>query len=158
MGESSVAAIAPLPSPEALALDPEDAVCRKRKRCMPITPPTTAEDPEGAQTLSRAANVLSVNATAISHVARLYETDPNARKGMLRAVEVVSQAKLNKGKLVICAVGKSGFIAQQLVAMLKSLSISSSFLHATEAVHGDLGDIDEVRPRRPCLAGRTLIA
>ena len=111
---------------------------------MPITPPASPEDPEGAATLCSAVNVLSQNATAISHVARLYETDPGARKGMLRAVDAVVNSKLNKGKLVICAVGKSGYIAQQLVAMLKSLSISSSFLHATEAVHGDLGDIDEV--------------
>jgi D-arabinose 5-phosphate isomerase GutQ len=111
---------------------------------MPATPPTSAEDPEGAKALAGAVNVLSVNATAISHVARLYETDPIARKGMLRAVEAVSNSKLNKGKLVICAVGKSGFIAQQLVAMLKSLSMPSSFMHATEAVHGDLGDIEAV--------------
>ena len=111
---------------------------------MPITPPTTAEDPEGAATLTGAVNVLSVNATAISHVARLYETEPNARQGMLRAIDAVVNAKLNRGKLVICAVGKSGIIAQQLVAMMKSLSISSSFMHATEAVHGDLGDIEEV--------------
>jgi D-arabinose 5-phosphate isomerase GutQ len=112
---------------------------------MPITPPTTAEDPEGASVLSGAVNVLSVNATAISHVARLYETEPHARHGMLKAVEAVVNAKLNRAKLIICAVGKSAIIGQQLVAMMKSLSISSSFMHATEAVHGDLGDVDEVR-------------
>jgi D-arabinose 5-phosphate isomerase GutQ len=64
---------------------------------------------------------------------------------MLRAVDAVANAKLNRGKLVICAVGKSGIIAQQLTAMMKSLSIGCSFMHATEAVHGDLGDIDEVK-------------
>jgi D-arabinose 5-phosphate isomerase GutQ len=64
---------------------------------------------------------------------------------MLRAVEAITNAKLNRGKVVLCAVGKSGIIAQQLVAMMKSLSISSSFMHAAEAVHGDLGDIEEVR-------------
>ncbi|KIV99333.1 uncharacterized protein PV09_08992 [Verruconis gallopava] len=135
--------VAPLPSPDSLALDSHETHARKRKRCMPVTPPVTAEDPEGAQLLSCTVNVLAVNATAISHVARLYETDPNARQGMLRAADAVATSKLNKGKLVICAVGKSGIIGQQLVAMLKSLSISSSFMHATEAVHGDLGDIGE---------------
>jgi hypothetical protein len=138
-------ALTPLPSPDMITLDSQEPTYRKRKRSIPVTPPTTAEDPEGAQILGGAVNVLSVNATAISHVARLYETDPNARRGMLRAVEAVAQSTLNRGKLVICAVGKSGFIAQQLVAMLKSFSISSSFMHATEAVHGDLGDIYEVR-------------
>jgi D-arabinose 5-phosphate isomerase GutQ len=115
---------------------------------MPITPPTTAEDPEGASILAGAVNVLSVNATAISHVARLYETEPHARHGMLRAVEAVVNAKSNRAKLIICAVGKSAIIGQQLVAMMKSLSISSSFMHATEAVHGDLGDVDEVGDSR----------
>lgn len=136
-------AITPLPSPDTIALD-ADLSPRKRKRTMPITPPITVDDPEGVELLACAGNVLSTTATAISHVTRLYETDPSARSGMLRAVEAVVNSKMKRGKLVICAVGKSGFIAQQLVAMLKSLSISSSFLHATEAVHGDLGDIDVV--------------
>ena len=135
-------AIPALPSPDTIALD--DSITRKRKRCMPITPPATINDPESAEILSSAANVLSVNATAVSHVARLYETDPTARDGMLRAVEAIAATKRRRGKLIMCAVGKSGFIAQQLVAMLKSLSVSSTFMHATEAVHGDLGDIDEV--------------
>lgn len=138
--------VVPLPSPDTISLDPEETTCRKRRRCMPVTPPTTAEDPEGALALAGAVNVLSVNATAISHVARLYECDPVARNGMLRSVDAVVNAKLNRGKLVICAVGKSGIIGQQLTAMMKSLSLSCSFMHATEAVHGDLGDINEVRP------------
>lgn len=138
-------AITSLPSPETLALDAPDFCCRKRKRSMPVTPPTTADDPEGAHVLNGAVNVLSITATAISHVARLYETNPVARQGMLKAVEAITNAKLNRGKVVLCAVGKSGIIAQQLVAMMKSLSISSSFMHAAEAVHGDLGDIEEVR-------------
>jgi D-arabinose 5-phosphate isomerase GutQ len=111
---------------------------------MPITPPARTEDRESLNLLSGAVNVLSVNATAISHVVRLYDTDPSVRHELLKAVEAIVESKLNGGKLVICAVGKSGIIGQQLVAMMKSLSISSSFMHATEAVHGDLGDIDEV--------------
>jgi arabinose-5-phosphate isomerase len=39
------------------------------------------------------------------------------------------------------AVGKSGGVAQVLVAMLASVGIHSRFLHPTEALHGDLGSV-----------------
>lgn len=44
-----------------------------------------------------------------------------------------------RGKLVISGVGKSALIAQKIVATLNSTGTLSSFLHATDAIHGDLG-------------------
>ena len=43
------------------------------------------------------------------------------------------------GKVVFTGVGKSGHIAEKLAATFASVGIPSFFMHATEAVHGDLG-------------------
>jgi arabinose-5-phosphate isomerase len=44
-----------------------------------------------------------------------------------------------KGRVVITGIGKSAIIAQKIVATLNSTGTPSMFLHASEAVHGDLG-------------------
>lgn len=43
------------------------------------------------------------------------------------------------GRVVCCGVGKSGIIARKLAASLASLGTPAFFLHAAEAMHGDLG-------------------
>ncbi|MCH8012954.1 MAG: KpsF/GutQ family sugar-phosphate isomerase [Candidatus Marinimicrobia bacterium] len=55
---------------------------------------------------------------------------------------VVQTAKIildHAGKVVICGIGKSGHIGQKIVATLCSTGIQAVFLHAAEALHGDLG-------------------
>jgi arabinose-5-phosphate isomerase len=44
-----------------------------------------------------------------------------------------------KGRVVITGIGKSAIIAQKIVATLNSTGTPAMFLHASEAVHGDLG-------------------
>ena len=46
-----------------------------------------------------------------------------------------------KGKVVFIGVGKSGHIGKKLAATFSSTGTPSFFVHATEAVHGDLGMI-----------------
>ena len=53
-----------------------------------------------------------------------------------RALDVILKAN---SKLVICGIGKSGHIGTKLAATLSSGGIPSVFLHAAEAIHGDLG-------------------
>jgi hypothetical protein len=131
---------------ESLRLLPQDL---KRKRIDPsteaLTPPLTADDPEGALCISRAIHVLSTAATALSHVTILYQSDPAAREGLLQAVECIKSVNEAGGKLLICGVGKSGLVGRKTVASMKSLGVACSFLHAAEALHGDLGDIRPVR-------------
>ena len=43
------------------------------------------------------------------------------------------------GKTVVCGIGKSALIAQKMVATFNSTGTPSVFLHAAEAMHGDLG-------------------
>ena len=45
----------------------------------------------------------------------------------------------HSGKVVICGLGKSGLIGQKIVATLCSTGTQAVFLHAAEALHGDLG-------------------
>ncbi len=45
----------------------------------------------------------------------------------------------NKGRVVLCGMGKSGIVAQKISATLASTGCPSFFLHPAEALHGDLG-------------------
>ncbi|KAF2092541.1 SIS domain-containing protein [Rhizodiscina lignyota] len=113
----------------------------KRRPSGPLTPPISPEDAESAQILDRAVHILATEASALSFVTRLYQTNPVAKTGLLRAVECILKAHDAGGKLIICGVGKSGIVGMKIVATMKSLGVATSFMHAAEAVHGDLGDI-----------------
>ncbi|WP_161971712.1 KpsF/GutQ family sugar-phosphate isomerase [Flavobacterium silvisoli] len=54
----------------------------------------------------------------------------------VKTVESIYHAK---GRLVVTGIGKSAIIAQKIVATLNSTGTPSLFLHASEAIHGDLG-------------------
>lgn len=58
-------------------------------------------------------------------------------------LQVVELLQSTKGKVVFCGLGKSGHIAKKLAATLASTGRPSFFVHACEAVHGDLGMISE---------------
>jgi D-arabinose 5-phosphate isomerase GutQ len=118
---------------------------------MLLTPPISNTDSEGEQILSRAVNVLSTAATALSQVTILYQSDHVARDGLLRAVDRITSVNAQGGKLIICGIGKSGLVGKKLVATMKSLGVPSAFLHPSEALHGDLGDIRSVNLPLPNL-------
>ncbi len=46
-----------------------------------------------------------------------------------------------KGRVVVCGLGKTGHIARKIAATLASTGTPSFFLHAAEAIHGDIGMI-----------------
>lgn len=46
-----------------------------------------------------------------------------------------------RGRVVVCGIGKSGHIGRKLAATLASTGTPAFFVHATEAMHGDLGMI-----------------
>ena len=58
----------------------------------------------------------------------------------VKAVEIIYNSK---GRLVITGIGKSAIIAQKIVATLNSTGTPSLFLHASEAIHGDLGMVQQ---------------
>lgn len=53
-----------------------------------------------------------------------------------KAVKTIADSK---GRLVVSGIGKSAVIAQKIVATLNSTGTPSIFMHAADAIHGDLG-------------------
>ena len=56
-------------------------------------------------------------------------------------VSVVQKLLQNSGRLVITGIGKSANIAQKLVATFNSTGQPALFMHAADAIHGDLGNV-----------------
>ena len=54
------------------------------------------------------------------------------------AVQAILQSK---GRVVITGIGKSAIIAQKMVATMNSTGTPAIFMHAADAIHGDLGMI-----------------
>ena len=48
----------------------------------------------------------------------------------------------NSGRLIIIGLGKSGIIGRKITATLNSTGTLASFIHASDALHGDLGNIN----------------
>ncbi len=55
-----------------------------------------------------------------------------------KCVEMIFKSK---GRVVVTGIGKSAIIAQKIVATLNSTGTPSTFMHAADAIHGDLGTI-----------------
>lgn len=58
-------------------------------------------------------------------------------------VKVVETILSSKGKIVLSGIGKSAIIAQKISATLNSTGQKAVFMHAADAIHGDLGIIDD---------------
>jgi len=77
-----------------------------------------------------AKRTIALESQAIAGLATLIGEDFTA------AVELISKTE---GRLVVSGIGKSAIIAQKIVATMNSTGTPSLFLHASEAIHGDLG-------------------
>lgn len=80
--------------------------------------------------LSLAKKTIESESQAIAKLADLLTDD------FVQTVQIIYQSK---GRLVVTGIGKSAIIAQKIVATLNSTGTPSLFLHASEAIHGDLG-------------------
>lgn len=58
----------------------------------------------------------------------------------VKAVEAIASTK---GRIVVSGIGKSAVIAQKIVATFNSTGTPSIFMHAADAIHGDLGMIQQ---------------
>ena len=56
------------------------------------------------------------------------------------AIELISKSK---GRLIVAGVGKSANISSKLVATFNSTGQPAIFLHAADAIHGDLGNVQQ---------------
>ena len=58
-------------------------------------------------------------------------------------VKAVERIAASRGRLIVSGIGKSAVIAQKIVATLNSTGTPSVFMHAADAIHGDLGMIQK---------------
>jgi arabinose-5-phosphate isomerase len=77
---------------------------------------------------------------------RTIELETNAISGLKSFIDVdfaeaVKAIAASKGRLIVSGIGKSAIIAQKIVATLNSTGTPSVFMHAADAIHGDLGMI-----------------
>lgn len=82
--------------------------------------------------LKTALNTLQVEATALLEVQKYINND---------FVETVNAILNHSGRLVITGIGKSAIVGQKIVSTLNSTGTPALFMHAADAVHGDLGMI-----------------
>ncbi|MDP6477755.1 MAG: KpsF/GutQ family sugar-phosphate isomerase [Nitrospinaceae bacterium] len=80
--------------------------------------------------LKTAKGVLKIESDAVAALANRLGADfPN----------VVNALSDRKGRLIITGMGKSGLIGQKIAATMSSVGLPAVFMHAAEAIHGDLG-------------------
>jgi len=82
--------------------------------------------------LSVAKDTISIEAKAIANLENLLDKD------FANAVECIYNSK---GRVIITGIGKSAIIANKIVATLNSTGTPAVFMHAADAIHGDLGTI-----------------
>lgn len=86
------------------------------------------------------------NETIFELAYQIIDNEINAISGLKHKIdesfrEVVDLMLENKGNLVFSGIGKSAIIAQKIVATMNSTGTASVFMHAADAIHGDLGII-----------------
>ena len=84
-----------------------------------------------------ARKILQDEANEILHAAE------RVSKSIVDAARIIDKSS---GKIMICGMGKSGLIAQKIAATLCSVGSKAVFLHAADALHGDLGIYDPGDP------------
>ncbi|MEI7662629.1 MAG: KpsF/GutQ family sugar-phosphate isomerase [Bacteroidota bacterium] len=73
-------------------------------------------------------------ATAIANLVNFVDND------FLKCLELILHSK---GRVVVTGIGKSAIIGQKMVATFNSTGTPATFLHAADAIHGDLGTIQK---------------
>lgn len=84
--------------------------------------------------LETAKSTILTEATAIRNLVNLLDSDfENAVKAILNS----------NGRVILTGIGKSANIAKKIVATLNSTGTPAIFMHAADAIHGDLGNIQK---------------
>lgn len=87
-----------------------------------------------AQIKNSLTETLQIEAQALLNIVNALNTDT------ISAIKAMYECR---GRLVLTGIGKSGLIAQKIVATLNSTGSKAIYMHAADAIHGDLGIIDE---------------
>ena len=88
--------------------------------------------PSAASVLASARRTLDIEARALTELNQRLDS---------RVEQAVALMLACQGRVIVCGLGKTGHIARKIAATLASTGTPSFFLHAAEAVHGDIGMI-----------------
>jgi arabinose-5-phosphate isomerase len=80
--------------------------------------------------LKIAKDTINIESKAIANLSNLLDED------FSNSVQLIYNSK---GRVIITGIGKSAIIANKIVATLNSTGTPSVFMHAADAIHGDLG-------------------
>ncbi len=88
------------------------------------------------------------NDIIIELATQIIENEANAIIGLRQRIDddfrkTVELMLENNGNLVFTGIGKSAIIAQKIVATMNSTGTTAVFMHAADAIHGDLGIVRE---------------
>lgn len=91
---------------------------------------------------------MTKNGEIIQFATQIIENEANAIIELKAKLDddfakVVALVLENKGNLVFSGIGKSALIAQKIVATMNSTGTTAVFMHAADAIHGDLGIVRE---------------
>ena len=91
---------------------------------------------------------MTKNGEIIQFATQIIENEANAINSLKAKLdddfaETVALILENKGNLVFSGIGKSALIAQKIVATMNSTGTTAVFMHAADAIHGDLGIVRE---------------
>lgn len=86
------------------------------------------------QTLETARNTIILEANSLLTVADKIDN---------QLFQIVEKIIHSSGRVIVTGIGKSAIIAQKIVATLNSTGTPAIFMHAADAIHGDLGIIQE---------------
>ncbi len=87
--------------------------------------------------LARARNVFDIELAALKAVRARLDGEFD------RAVELIVATLKQRGKIVIVGIGKSGNVGQKIAATLTSTGSTSVVLNSVDALHGDLGIVND---------------
>ena len=86
-------------------------------------------------------NIISIAKNTLTiEISELEKLKERIGDEFVKAVELIHSAT---GKLIVVGIGKSAHVGNKIVATLNSTGTPSQFLHASEAIHGDLGVIQK---------------
>lgn len=87
--------------------------------------------------LARARQVFEIEIAALEAVKAQLDD------AFVRAVSLLSETLASRGKIVVVGIGKSGNIGQKIAATLTSTGATAVLLHSVDALHGDLGIVND---------------
>src|ERR1700730_4416330 len=91
--------------------------------------------------MGRGKNIIEIGKTTIrKEAASVAALEELIDQQFVKAVELIHASK---GRVVVSGIGKSAIVAQKIVATLNSTGTPAAFLHAADAIHGDLGMVQE---------------